>query len=136
MIVTTPSSEDTSSVSLNVLTYLDTLTNSTEDQCFSARSRSSVLQGLPFGGVPTVLALNFLLWMVSEKEKNYLPLLFVHKSSPMTAGNDRQAATFGHLGKLTFCIFTSNAMHEIGQCSPSFPNIILTGFLLTCFLNS
>ncbi|XP_039207568.1 calcium permeable stress-gated cation channel 1 isoform X1 [Crotalus tigris] len=64
MIATTSSSEDTNSVSLNVLTYLDTLTNSTEDQCFSARSHSTVLQGLPFGGVPTVLALNFLLWMV------------------------------------------------------------------------
>uniref|UniRef100_A0A0F7Z4B6 Transmembrane protein 63C n=1 Tax=Crotalus adamanteus TaxID=8729 RepID=A0A0F7Z4B6_CROAD len=64
MIATTSSSEDTNSVSLNVLTYLATLTNSTEDQCFSARSHSTVLQGLPFGGVPTVLALNFLLWMV------------------------------------------------------------------------
>ncbi|XP_063146225.1 calcium permeable stress-gated cation channel 1 isoform X1 [Candoia aspera] len=63
-IMTTPSSGDRSSISLNVLTYLDALTNSTEDQCFSARSRSTVLQGLPFGGVPTVLALNFILWMV------------------------------------------------------------------------
>ncbi|KAG8126357.1 hypothetical protein E2320_021503, partial [Naja naja] len=64
MIMTTSSPEDTSSASLNVLMYLDTLANSTEEQCFSARSRSTVLQGLPFGGVPTVLALNFLLWMV------------------------------------------------------------------------
>uniref|UniRef100_A0A2D4LYG4 Transmembrane protein 63C n=2 Tax=Micrurus spixii TaxID=129469 RepID=A0A2D4LYG4_9SAUR len=64
MIMATSSPEDTSSISLNVLTYLDTLTNSTEEQCFSARSHSTVLQGLPFGGVPTVLALNFLLWMV------------------------------------------------------------------------
>uniref|UniRef100_A0A803XPV5 Transmembrane protein 63C n=1 Tax=Meleagris gallopavo TaxID=9103 RepID=A0A803XPV5_MELGA len=29
-----------------------------------ARSRSTVLQGLPFGGVPTVLAINFILWLV------------------------------------------------------------------------
>uniref|UniRef100_A0A8C0JFW0 Transmembrane protein 63C n=1 Tax=Chelonoidis abingdonii TaxID=106734 RepID=A0A8C0JFW0_CHEAB len=36
----------------------------TEEQCFSARSRSTVLQGLPFGGVPTVLAINFILWLL------------------------------------------------------------------------
>uniref|UniRef100_A0A8C7EF35 CSC1/OSCA1-like N-terminal transmembrane domain-containing protein n=1 Tax=Nothoprocta perdicaria TaxID=30464 RepID=A0A8C7EF35_NOTPE len=40
------------------------LANSTEEQCFSARSRSTVLQGLPFGGVPTVLAINFILWLL------------------------------------------------------------------------
>ncbi|XP_063804320.1 calcium permeable stress-gated cation channel 1 isoform X2 [Pseudophryne corroboree] len=34
------------------------------DQCYRAHSRSSVLQGLPFGGVPTVLAINFLAWLV------------------------------------------------------------------------
>uniref|UniRef100_A0A8B9FIM7 Transmembrane protein 63C n=1 Tax=Amazona collaria TaxID=241587 RepID=A0A8B9FIM7_9PSIT len=45
--------------------FLDTLVNSTEEQCFSARSRSTVLEGLPFGGVPTVLAINFILWLVS-----------------------------------------------------------------------
>uniref|UniRef100_A0A669Q082 Transmembrane protein 63C n=1 Tax=Phasianus colchicus TaxID=9054 RepID=A0A669Q082_PHACC len=44
--------------------FLDTLVNSTEEQCFSARSRSTVLQGLPFGGVPTVLAINFILWLL------------------------------------------------------------------------
>lgn len=131
MIMTTSSSEDTKSVSLNVLAYLDTLTNTTEEQCFSVHSRSTVLQGLPFGGVPTVLALNFLLWMVSEKEKNYLPLLSVHKSSPITGRNDRQAVTFGQL-----YIFTSNTVHEIWQFSPSVPDIILTGFFLRCFLNS
>uniref|UniRef100_A0A8C5TME8 Transmembrane protein 63C n=1 Tax=Malurus cyaneus samueli TaxID=2593467 RepID=A0A8C5TME8_9PASS len=37
---------------------------STEEQCFSARSRSTVLEGLPFGGVPTVLAINFILWLL------------------------------------------------------------------------
>uniref|UniRef100_A0A8B9P3D0 Transmembrane protein 63C n=1 Tax=Apteryx owenii TaxID=8824 RepID=A0A8B9P3D0_APTOW len=36
----------------------------TEEQCFSARSHSTVLQGLPFGGVPTVLAINFILWLL------------------------------------------------------------------------
>uniref|UniRef100_A0A672TT35 CSC1/OSCA1-like N-terminal transmembrane domain-containing protein n=1 Tax=Strigops habroptila TaxID=2489341 RepID=A0A672TT35_STRHB len=44
--------------------FLDTLVNSTEEQCFSARSRSTVLEGLPFGGVPTVLAINFILWLL------------------------------------------------------------------------
>uniref|UniRef100_A0A8U7MSY1 Transmembrane protein 63C n=1 Tax=Corvus moneduloides TaxID=1196302 RepID=A0A8U7MSY1_CORMO len=38
--------------------------NSTEEQCFSTRSRSTVLEGLPFGGVPTVLAINFTLWLL------------------------------------------------------------------------
>lgn len=51
--------------SLDVLSFLDALVNSTEEQCFSARSRSTVLEGLPFGGVPTVLAINFILWLVS-----------------------------------------------------------------------
>jgi len=52
--------------SLDVLSFLDTLVNSTEEQCFSARSRSTVLEGLPFGGVPTVLAINFIIWLVSR----------------------------------------------------------------------
>lgn len=51
--------------SLDVLLFLDVPVNSTEEQCFSARSRSTVLEGLPFGGVPTVLAINFILWLVS-----------------------------------------------------------------------
>ncbi|XP_075451227.1 mechanosensitive cation channel TMEM63B [Ascaphus truei] len=40
----------------------------TKDYCYSARIRSTVLQGLPFGGVPTVLALDFMC---------FLALLFV-----------------------------------------------------------
>lgn len=56
----------TGPVSLDVLSFLDPVANSTEEQCFSARSRSTVLQGLPFGGVPTVLAINFILWLVRE----------------------------------------------------------------------
>uniref|UniRef100_A0A8D0FPK3 Transmembrane protein 63C n=1 Tax=Strix occidentalis caurina TaxID=311401 RepID=A0A8D0FPK3_STROC len=44
--------------------FLDALVNSTEEQCFSARSHSTVLEGLPFGGVPTVLAINFILWLL------------------------------------------------------------------------
>ncbi|XP_054249843.1 CSC1-like protein 2 [Indicator indicator] len=45
-----------------------TCNNSTKDYCYSARIRSTVLQGLPFGGVPTVLALDFMC---------FLALLFV-----------------------------------------------------------
>uniref|UniRef100_A0AAQ5X6K0 Transmembrane protein 63Ba n=1 Tax=Amphiprion ocellaris TaxID=80972 RepID=A0AAQ5X6K0_AMPOC len=38
--------------------------NSTSrDYCYSARIRSTVLQGLPFGGVPTVLALDFMCFL-------------------------------------------------------------------------
>uniref|UniRef100_A0A3Q1FW74 Transmembrane protein 63C n=1 Tax=Acanthochromis polyacanthus TaxID=80966 RepID=A0A3Q1FW74_9TELE len=35
----------------------------TAERCYRSHSRSSVLQGLPFGGVPTVLAINVVLWM-------------------------------------------------------------------------
>lgn len=37
-----------------------------KDYCYSARIRSTVLQGLPFGGVPTVLALDFMCFLVSD----------------------------------------------------------------------
>lgn len=51
---------------LDVLGLLDSLgeENSTAERCFRSHSRSSVLQGLPFGGVPTVLAINVVIWMV------------------------------------------------------------------------
>ncbi|XP_057217458.1 CSC1-like protein 2 isoform X5 [Triplophysa rosa] len=39
--------------------------NTSRDFCFSARIRSTVLQGLPFGGVPTVLALDFMCFLVA-----------------------------------------------------------------------
>ncbi|XP_056326824.1 CSC1-like protein 2 isoform X1 [Danio aesculapii] len=39
-------------------------TNGTQDFCYSGRIRSTVLQGLPFGGVPTVLALDFMCFLV------------------------------------------------------------------------
>ncbi|XP_047458632.1 CSC1-like protein 2 isoform X3 [Mugil cephalus] len=41
---------------------------SSKEYCYTARIRSTVLQGLPFGGVPTVLALDFMC---------FLALLFV-----------------------------------------------------------
>uniref|UniRef100_A0A7N8WHM8 CSC1-like protein 2 n=1 Tax=Mastacembelus armatus TaxID=205130 RepID=A0A7N8WHM8_9TELE len=39
------------------------LPNNTKDYCYSARIRSTVLQGLPFGGVPTVLSLDFMCFL-------------------------------------------------------------------------
>ncbi|XP_019940803.1 calcium permeable stress-gated cation channel 1 isoform X2 [Paralichthys olivaceus] len=54
-----------SAVELSVLGFLESFgeENSTAERCYHAHSRSSVLQGLPFGGVPTVLAINVVLWM-------------------------------------------------------------------------
>lgn len=37
--------------------------NGSREYCYSARIRSTVLQGLPFGGVPTVLALDFMCFL-------------------------------------------------------------------------
>lgn len=37
--------------------------NMSASECF--QSRSTVLQGQPFGGIPTVLILNLILWLVS-----------------------------------------------------------------------
>uniref|UniRef100_A0A8C6SBN9 Transmembrane protein 63Ba n=1 Tax=Neogobius melanostomus TaxID=47308 RepID=A0A8C6SBN9_9GOBI len=44
--------------------------NASRDYCYSARIRSTVLQGLPFGGVPTVLALDFMFFLVSLTRYN------------------------------------------------------------------
>ncbi|TRZ02375.1 hypothetical protein DNTS_021092, partial [Danionella cerebrum] len=38
--------------------------NRSKEFCYSGRIRSTVLQGLPFGGVPTVLALDFMCFLV------------------------------------------------------------------------
>uniref|UniRef100_A0A8C5TFI3 Transmembrane protein 63C n=1 Tax=Malurus cyaneus samueli TaxID=2593467 RepID=A0A8C5TFI3_9PASS len=59
-----PAPDGAGLTSLDELIFLDAPVNSTEEQCFSARSRSTVLEGLPFGGVPTVLAINFILWLL------------------------------------------------------------------------
>uniref|UniRef100_A0A4W5MX23 Transmembrane protein 63C n=1 Tax=Hucho hucho TaxID=62062 RepID=A0A4W5MX23_9TELE len=51
---------------LDVLGFLDSLgedNTTAAERCYRSHSRSSVLQGLPFGGVPTVLAINVVLWM-------------------------------------------------------------------------
>lgn len=42
-----------------------------KDYCYSARIRSTVLQGLPFGGVPTVLALDFMCFLVNTHETTF-----------------------------------------------------------------
>uniref|UniRef100_A0A671LI13 CSC1-like protein 2 n=1 Tax=Sinocyclocheilus anshuiensis TaxID=1608454 RepID=A0A671LI13_9TELE len=47
---------------LNLIAHLNS--NGSKDFCYSARIRSTVLQGLPFGGVPTVLALDFMCFLV------------------------------------------------------------------------
>ncbi|XP_034777211.1 CSC1-like protein 2 isoform X1 [Acipenser ruthenus] len=42
----------------------DNCSTPSRDYCYTARIRSTVLQGLPFGGVPTVLALDFMCFLV------------------------------------------------------------------------
>ncbi|KAM4624968.1 calcium permeable stress-gated cation channel 1 [Polymixia lowei] len=56
---------DGGDVDLEVLGFLASFRdeNSTAERCYRSHSRSSVLQGLPFGGVPTVLVINVVLWM-------------------------------------------------------------------------
>ncbi|KAJ1104727.1 hypothetical protein NDU88_002136 [Pleurodeles waltl] len=51
-------------VSWDIFNFAASSGNTTEERCYSARSHSTVLQGLPFGGVPTVLAINFVLWLI------------------------------------------------------------------------
>ncbi|XP_026141267.1 LOW QUALITY PROTEIN: calcium permeable stress-gated cation channel 1-like [Carassius auratus] len=50
---------------LDVRSFLGSLMeeNGTAERCYSSHSHSSVLQGLPFGGVPTVLTINVVLWL-------------------------------------------------------------------------
>uniref|UniRef100_A0A672H7A0 CSC1-like protein 2 n=1 Tax=Salarias fasciatus TaxID=181472 RepID=A0A672H7A0_SALFA len=50
-------------VRLSCSTPPPTSNNSDYYYCYSARIRSTVLQGLPFGGVPTVLALDFMCFL-------------------------------------------------------------------------
>lgn len=62
--------------------------NSTKDYCYSARIRSTVLQGLPFGGVPTVLALDFMCFLVS------LPAAALAPSPPEVVRKGRTVASW------------------------------------------
>lgn len=61
--------------------------SNSKDYCYSARIRSTVLQGLPFGGVPTVLALDFMCFLVSV----LIP------SSPLPPGSWTSPANIFHL---------------------------------------
>uniref|UniRef100_A0A8C7CWM7 Transmembrane protein 63C n=1 Tax=Oncorhynchus kisutch TaxID=8019 RepID=A0A8C7CWM7_ONCKI len=57
---------DVRDMELDVLGFLDSLGEdniTAAERCYRSHSRSSVLQGLPFGGVPTVLAINVVMWM-------------------------------------------------------------------------
>ncbi|KAF6116639.1 transmembrane protein 63B [Phyllostomus discolor] len=67
-----------------------------KDYCYSARIRSTVLQGLPFGGVPTVLALDFMCFLV---------LLFVFSILRKVAWD------YGRLALVTDADSVASAMH-------------------------
>lgn len=66
LFVTRVPSLEGGALELNILGFMDSSgeENSTAERCYRSHSRSSVLQGLPFGGVPTVLTINVVLWMV------------------------------------------------------------------------
>ncbi|KAL2086648.1 hypothetical protein ACEWY4_017707 [Coilia grayii] len=71
--------------------------NSSKEYCYSARIRSTVLQGLPFGGVPTVLALDFMCFLV---------LLFVFSILRKVAWD------YGRLALVTDADSVASAMHS------------------------
>ncbi|KAG1950147.1 calcium permeable stress-gated cation channel [Pimephales promelas] len=70
---------------------------SSKDYCYSARIRSTVLQGLPFGGVPTVLALDFMCFLV---------LLFVFSILRKVAWD------YGRLALVTDADSVASALHS------------------------
>ncbi|KAG2467116.1 CSCL2 protein, partial [Polypterus senegalus] len=71
--------------------------NSNKEYCYSARIRSTVLQGLPFGGVPTVLALDFMCFLV---------LLFVFSILRKVAWD------YGRLALVTDADSVASALHS------------------------
>lgn len=75
LFVTRAPPVDVRTAELSALSFLDSFgdDNSTAERCYRSHSRSSVLQGLPFGGVPTVLAINVVLWMVQTHTHNNAP---------------------------------------------------------------
>ncbi|XP_060613947.2 calcium permeable stress-gated cation channel 1 [Anolis sagrei] len=58
------SSGDGTLLLLSILGFKNSPVNETEQHCFSAHGHSTVLQGLPFGGIPTVLILNLIVWVI------------------------------------------------------------------------
>uniref|UniRef100_A0A8C1KH02 Transmembrane protein 63B n=1 Tax=Cyprinus carpio TaxID=7962 RepID=A0A8C1KH02_CYPCA len=84
----------------NLLSSLHTAncySNASKDYCYSARIRSTVLQGLPFGGVPTVLALDFMCFLV---------LLFVFSILRKVAWD------YGRLALVTDADSVASALHS------------------------
>ncbi|XP_064170171.1 CSC1-like protein 2 isoform X3 [Anguilla rostrata] len=75
----------------------DNSSNGSRDYCYSARIRSTVLQGLPFGGVPTVLALDFMCFLV---------LLFVFSILRKVAWD------YGRLALVTDADSVASALHS------------------------
>lgn len=83
-----------------------------KDFCYSARIRSTVLQGLPFGGVPTVLALDFMCFLVSPPVSQKLCQLwqctFMHQGC--FACSRKQVQTVGQV----WCPLSSPAFLLVG----------------------
>lgn len=81
---------------LDVLGFLDSLAeeNSTAERCYRSHSRSSVLQGLPFGGVPTVLAINVVLWMVRTHPHKSITLLNAERYMSMLVRSFESCISF------------------------------------------
>ena len=96
-------------VDLEVLGFLESLGggNSTAERCYRAHSRSSVLQGLPFGGVPTVLALNLVLWMVGTARTQTC----THTHAHVNTYADTRTHTHTHIHTHTSYIYTYTHTH-------------------------
>ncbi|MGH0147017.1 UNVERIFIED_CONTAM: hypothetical protein FKN15_052870, partial [Acipenser sinensis] len=75
----------------------DNCSTPSRDYCYTARIRSTVLQGLPFGGVPTVLALDFMCFLV---------LLFVFSILRKVAWD------YGRLALVTDADSVASAIHS------------------------
>ncbi|XP_072895213.1 calcium permeable stress-gated cation channel 1 isoform X1 [Hemitrygon akajei] len=95
---------------LGFLSFLDSLTNETVEHCYSARSHSTVLQGLPFGGVPTVLAINFILWLV---------LLFIFSCLRKAAWDYGRLALLMDNDSLTSLFYGEQNEKEKSSCETS-----------------
>lgn len=103
-----------------------------KDFCYSARIRSTVLQGLPFGGVPTVLALDFMCFLVSLS----FNFTCVSRREPVT----RARPIYIFFVYISAIIWFFIWLHQDRQlCSRRVPtqyNTIITMGLFLCSLNS
>uniref|UniRef100_A0A8C5WGN2 Transmembrane protein 63C n=1 Tax=Leptobrachium leishanense TaxID=445787 RepID=A0A8C5WGN2_9ANUR len=80
------------------------------DQCYRVRSQSTVLQGLPFGGIPTVLAINFLVWLL---------LLLIFSCLRKTAWDYGRLALLIDNDSLTSLFYGEPSEKEKSPCEPS-----------------